>query len=119
VRPPSRPRGPFGRRFWTLSSLYVVLAGASLPLLLGLVPPNGWYGFRLPGLRLDPAVWYEINSLGARLFIAAMVICAALNALLFWKGTDALLRIAEWINAGLIFLSFWLVSVELVQALPY
>jgi hypothetical protein len=107
----------FDRRFWTFTSLYAVLIAAGVPLLLGWVPPNAWYGFRLPGARFDPGTWYEVNALGGRLFIAAMVICAGLNALLYWKGTPPLLRIAAWINAGLIALSFWLVSLELVGAL--
>lgn len=108
----------FGRRFWTLTSLYAVLIVATLPLVLGQVPPNRWYGFRLPGARLDPTTWYELNARGGRLFIGALIVCAAINALIFWKGTDALLRIIGWITAGLILLSFWLVSLELLQALP-
>jgi SdpI/YfhL protein family len=109
----------FGRRFWTFTSLYGVLILASVPLVLGLVPPNRWYGFRLPGARLDPELWYEVNSLGGKLFIAALLICAGINALVCWKGTEPLLRIIVWINAGLILLSFWLVSLELVQSLPH
>ena len=108
----------FGRRFWTITSLYAVLAAATLPLVLGLVPPNRWYGFRLPGARFDPEIWYQVNALGGKLFIAALLICAGINALIFWKGTEALLRIVTWINAGLILLSFWLVTLELVQSLP-
>ncbi len=109
----------FGRRFWTLTSLYAVLIAATVPLALGLVPPNNWYGFRLPGARIDLQSWYEINVLGGKLFIAGLVICAAINALIFWKGTEAMLRIVAWINAGLILLSFWLVTLELLQSLPH
>lgn len=120
-RPPGdEPRRPRlgGGLFWAITGLYGVLVLATLPLLLRLVPPNRWYGFRLPGAQLDPKLWYELNALGGRQFIAALVICAALNALVFWKGTEPLLRIIGWINAGLILLSFWLVSLELLQALP-
>ena len=109
----------FGRRFWTLTSLYGVLIAATLPLALGLVPPNNWYGFRLPGARIDPQSWYEVNRLGGTYFIAALVICAGINALIFWKGVPAMLRIVAWINAGLIALSFWLVTLELLQSLPH
>ena len=109
----------FGRRFWTITSLYGVLIAATVPLALRLVPPNGWYGFRLPGALIDVQSWYEVNALGGKLFIAALVICAAVNALIFWKGTEAMLRIVAWINAGLILLSFWLVSLELLQSLPH
>jgi SdpI/YfhL protein family len=108
----------FGRRFWSITSLYAVLAAATLPLVLRLVPPNRWYGFRFPGAQLDPQVWYDLNAMGGRLFLAALVICAAINALLFWKGTAAMVSIAAWINAGLILLSFWLVTLELLQYLP-
>lgn len=106
----------FDRRFWTITSLYAVLALASVPLWLGLVPPNNWYGFRFPGMRFDPSSWYQINALGGQRFLVAMVICAAINALIFWKGPEPMLRIIPWINAGLIALSFWLVSLELLQA---
>lgn len=108
----------FDRRFWTYLSLYVVLILAVQPLVLGWVPPNEWYGFRLPGARINPAAWYEVNRMGGLFFTAAMLICAALNTLLFWKGPERMVRIAGWINAGLILLSFWLVSLELVAYLP-
>jgi SdpI/YfhL protein family len=109
----------FGRRFWTITSLYGVLIAATVPLVLGLVPPNDWYGFRLPGARFDPILWYEINALGGKMFIVALVLCAAANALIFWKGGEVLLRSVSWVNAGLILLSFWLVSLELLQMLPH
>jgi hypothetical protein len=109
----------FGRRFWWITGLYAVLLVATLPLALGLVPPNRWFGFRLPGARFDPRLWYEVNTLGGKLFIAALLICAAINALVHWKGTAPLLQIIPWINAGLILLSFWLVSLELLQAIPH
>lgn len=108
----------FGKRFWTIMSLYAVLVAASVPLALEWVPPNDWYGFRLPGARIHPGSWYELNALGGRLFIGAMLACAALTALIAWKGTEPMQRILPWITAGLIALSFWLVSLELVQSLP-
>lgn len=109
----------FPRRFWIITGLYALLIAATLPLALGLVPPNPWYGFRLPGLRFDPELWYGINALGGRNFVAAMVVCAGINALLFWKGTPAMLRQVVWINAGLILLAFWLVSLDVLAAWPY
>jgi len=56
----------FGRRFWTITSLYGVLIAATVPLALRLVPPNGWYGFRLPGALIDVQSWYEVNALGGK-----------------------------------------------------
>jgi hypothetical protein len=109
----------FGKRFWSIFGLYGVLVLASLPLALSLVPPNRWYGFRLPGARFSPELWYEINALGGKLFIGALLVCVLLNLIILWKGPEAMQRILVWINAGLILLSFWLVSLELVQRLPF
>ncbi len=104
----------FGKRFWTFNGLYILLALACLPLLLEWVPPNRWVGFQLPGAYLEPELWYEVNRVGGKLLISAMAICAALNLLLFWVGPERAKGIAGWINAGLIVLGFWLVTVELV-----
>lgn len=109
----------FPRRFWVVTGLYAVLIAATLPLALRLVPPNSWYGFRLPGLRFDPALWYDINALGGRNFVIAMVVCAGINALIHWKGTPAILGLAVWINGALIVLAFWLVSLDVLAAWPY
>lgn len=98
--------------------LYVVLILAALPLVFGWVPPNRWYGFRLTGAGLDPSHWYAINALGGKIFIAAMFLCLAANALILWKGTPAIRSNLGWINAALIFLSFWLVTLELLDRLP-
>lgn len=106
------------RRFWLFTGMYVVLMLATLPLILHLVPPNRWYGFRLPGAMIDPKLWYEVNALGGKFFIAALLASLAINVLLFWKGTDVMVRMAGWINAGLVGLSFWLVSIELINRLP-
>ena len=108
----------FGKRFWTFSGLYILLALACLPLLLEWIPPNQWFGFQLPGAYLEPELWYEVNRTGGQLLISAMAICAALNLLLFQVGAERVKGIAGWINAGLIVLSFWLVTVELVDRFP-
>jgi hypothetical protein len=106
------------RLIWTYLGLYAVLACAALPLAMGWVPPNRWYGFRLPGASLSPQLWYEINALGGKLFVAGLVLCAAVNAMLLWRGTRAVHAYLPWINAALILLNFWLVTSELLLRLP-
>ncbi len=103
---------------WVYLSLYGVLVLAGLPLVFQLVPPNRWFGFRLPGTGASPALWYEINTLGGKMFILSMVICAGLNLLFSWSGFARLRPHLGLINAGLILLSFWIVSQALVQRLP-
>lgn len=103
---------------WTYLGLYAVLILAALPLLLEWVPPNRWYGFRFPGAQINPAIWYEINALGGKLFIGGLLICAAINVLLIWKGPQQVQPYLPWINAALILLNFWLVTSELLLRLP-
>ena len=104
--------------FVKIFSLYGVLALAALPLVFGLVPPNQWYGFRLPGTLEDPELWYQINAIGGRNFVFAMLVGAAANLLIWWKGTQALLHYLVWINVAIILLSVWIVTLELVDHLP-
>lgn len=103
---------------WKYLSLYGVLILAGLPLVFRQVPPNRFFGFRLPGATLSPSIWYEINALGGKLFIFSMAICAALNLLIFWRGAEKARPYLAWINAFLVLLSFWIVSQMLVQHLP-
>ncbi len=36
----------------------------SLPLILKLVPPNRWYGFRTRKMLSNAEIWYEANYKG-------------------------------------------------------
>jgi hypothetical protein len=98
--------------------LYGVLMLAALPLLFQWVPPNRWYGFRFPGAQLNPTLWYEINALGGKLFASGLLICAAINVLLIWRGPKEVVAYMPWVNAALILLNFWLVTSELLLHLP-
>lgn len=109
----------FNSQWKILLGLYGVLILASLPLIFRWIPPNRWYGFRLPGARLNPVVWYHINEMGGKFFAVAMGVCILVNLLIFWKGSSEIQNHLGWINAGLILLSFWLVSLELYGYLPW
>ena len=103
---------------WWYLSLYALLILAGLPLIFKVVPPNRWYGFRLPGAMISPEVWYDINALGGKMLIGSMVLCAALNLLMVNPATDRLRPYLGWINMGLVVLSFWIVSRLLLEHLP-
>ena len=71
----------------------VVLAGLGVPLILRKVPPNAWYGVRLPSTFADPRVWYAVNARSGRDFIvlglAVLVLDLALPAAGFTEVTHA------------------------------
>ena len=98
--------------------LYILLILVAMPLLFGWIPPNRWYGFRLPGAQLNPALWYDINHLGAQFLITGLLICGAVNVVLLWRSPKQVLAYLPWINAALILLNFWLVTSELLLHLP-
>jgi hypothetical protein len=70
---------------YVLSGL--VISGLAVPLILGKVAPNAWYGFRVRRTLEDPKVWYPANryagwhllALGALLLVTAV-------GLYFWPG---------------------------------
>ena len=56
-----------------------IQAAIAIPLLLGIVPPNGYYGLRTPKTR-DETRWYGANRFFAitLLWASAVSICLAL-----------------------------------------
>lgn len=104
--------------FWKSVGLYGVLAFATLPLILGWVPPNRWYGFRFAGALDSPEQWYAMNALGGLNLLGGLAICVAANFLIVWKGTPAMVRNLGWINAALILASFWWVTLALLGQSP-
>lgn len=83
-----------GRLLIVLSYAFVglLLAGLSIPLILRRVPPNHFYGFRVPKTINNPDIWYEINAYaGQRLLVAGLimaVVATGLNAFAPNLGID-------------------------------
>jgi uncharacterized membrane protein len=63
------------------------------------VPPNHWYGFRIPKTLRDPHTWYEANYIAGRDLLLAGV--AMLLAAIFTLLTAWLLPV--WITGHLIY----------------
>ena len=91
----------------TLLVMYVVfgllLAGLSVPLLLDKVPPNGWYGFRVPSTLYNPDLWYKVNRYMARwMLLSGIITVAGAVALFFVPGlsVDAYAWLCLLIFAG-------------------
>jgi SdpI/YhfL family protein len=50
-----------------------LLTALSIPLILGKIGPNPWYGFRVKKTLNDPAIWYPANAYaGKRLFVVGL-----------------------------------------------
>ena len=64
----------------TIMIMYVVfgllMVGISIPLLFDRIPPNPWYGFRVPSTLSDPVRWYKANRFLARWLLPTGLITA-------------------------------------------
>ena len=61
----------------------LILVLVAIPLRYEKIPPNSWYGFRLPATLSDPRIWYAVNKHSAARLIAAGV-GTSLSALAFF-----------------------------------
>ena len=66
------------REAFLVADLVVLLV--SIPMLLQLVAPNPFYGFRTPRTLSNPAIWYRANLFAGR----ALAIAALAGAALVW-----------------------------------
>ena len=51
---------------WFYAVMGILLILASVPMIIGTVPPNRWYGFRTPRTQSDPKVWYPANRIAGQ-----------------------------------------------------
>jgi uncharacterized membrane protein len=61
-------------------ALGLLLVGLAWPLAFKRVPPNRWYGLRVPATFADEGVWYEANARAGRdmMALGAMVVLVGL-----------------------------------------
>lgn len=52
----------------------LILVGLSIPLIMGKIGPNPWYGFRVKRTLSDPAVWYAVNACSAKWLLAVGIV---------------------------------------------
>ncbi len=83
-----------------LIGLGLLVGILSIPLLLGWVPRNRFYGIRVPAAFASDENWYAINAFGARrllLFAAAVsllgVLCRSLPDPPFWLPIACLVAV--------------------------
>jgi hypothetical protein len=55
---------------WLFLAVGGVIALVSVPLILGRIGPNPWYGFRVKKTRDDPAAWFAANRYAASRMLA-------------------------------------------------
>jgi hypothetical protein len=81
----------------------LLIAGLSIPLIVGLVPPNRLYGFRTAKTRSDPRIWYAVNRVAGWDGLAAggTIVLASL-AIAMW-GTNWRADMRTFINVVVVY----------------
>ena len=84
----------------TMLVLYVVfgllLVGLSIPLLLNKVPPNPWYGFRVPSTLADETLWYKVNRHMARWLLATGIV-TTIGAIVLYRWGNLSVDAYAWL----------------------
>jgi hypothetical protein len=58
--------------------------GMSIPMILGVIPPNWYYGFRVSKTVSNEKIWYQVNNyFGKDSLIAGVIV--TVTALLLWR----------------------------------
>ena len=89
--------------FILLVILLALVGLAAVPLMLGVVPPNPYYGFPARSSAKHPELWTQVNKFGGRAVVVAVVI--AIAGLMYWDGT--------WLRSGILKIVFVLVVLGL------
>ena len=74
---PSGPGAALLRLVWEsyrAEAVAAIIAVTAVPLLLGWIPPNPYYGFRTPQSMSSPEAWYRANEIMAWYMLASQAI---------------------------------------------
>ena len=79
----------------------LVVLASSVPMILGKVPPNYFFGFRTPKTLSSPDVWYAANRAAGWFMVAAAAISFCFNLALWWIFPEwPLERTMSWMTGG-------------------
>ena len=85
----------------------LVLAGLSVPLIKGKIPPNGLYGFRVPATFNDRALWYKVNAYAGWRFLVVGLGTAAGSIILYFTTSPDVEKYALSCLGVFLALFFW------------
>lgn len=96
----------------------VIYIGVGIPLLLGRIPPNAWYGCRTQKTLSSEEIWYSVNRVTGRYMIISgiAVILSAFGVFIFRGSLGP--NDGAMILLAVLVLSVFLMVVESLRAQP-
>lgn len=80
----------------------LLIMALSVPLILGKVPPNRFFGFRMSSTLESPSAWYPANRAAGWLLLAVGGFSLSFNLAVRWMFPDwSPNRVASWMGLGL------------------
>jgi uncharacterized membrane protein len=94
--------------------LPLLVIAVSVPLILGKVPRNHWYGFRTPKTLSSDSVWYPANRIGGKYLCTAALIelVAFAVGFAFWPAQMRHLGGVITTVPMLLAIVFWFVAIR-------
>lgn len=92
--------------FFALVGVFLMFVG--LPMMLRRIPPNGFFGLRVPATFKDTEVWYDANAASGRdmlLFGIFVVLFSLVPPLFGWSGETHWLAWSLVIGVGAVLTS--------------
>jgi hypothetical protein len=96
---------------WVVTTFVITGAAfilVSIPLRLGKIPPNRWYGIRIPRAYESTELWYRVNATGASIMIAYGAVMLIIGAVLH------ILRNGLWLDPNLILIGNFILCLAAV-----
>jgi len=84
-----------------------VLILLAIPLVLRWVPPNRFYGLRIPATWRNESVWYDANALNGRHFLQLGLLMVLLDFVLPAAVRTSVLAAIAWCGLILILIVDW------------
>jgi len=84
-----------------------VLLLFSLPFIFRLVPPNRFFGLRIPATLRDRSVWYDANALISRHMFVLGVVLVSLEFVLPMRTRIGMLRVIATVGFVAILVADW------------
>jgi uncharacterized membrane protein len=84
-----------------------VLVLFSIPLMFRWIPPNRFFGLRIPSTLRDASVWYDANALSARHLFGLGLFLVSLEFVLPLSARNATLCLVASIGFAAIIIADW------------
>jgi hypothetical protein len=91
-----------------------ILAGLSIPLITGIVPPNDWYGFRMRKTITNPEIWYPVNKRSG-IWLLATSVCIILAAICLAFIPNITLDVYSLSVTGILVITFTITMVDTIR----